>query len=98
MEKERYTTMRFIEHIRFSAHGFSPKRMAYLLISVSAVLIAFHSVADYRGDEYLTAVAFALMVAAFVLGFFVPRSDRRRFEPAMLGFVLLVIHMFLQKL
>ncbi|MDR3458504.1 MAG: hypothetical protein P4N60_13720 [Verrucomicrobiae bacterium] len=90
--------MRLIEHIRFSSHGFSPKRTAYVLVLISAVLLGFHSIADYRGDEYLTAVAFVLMLAAFVLGFYVSRSDKRRFEPAMLGFVVLVIHMFFQKL
>ena len=90
--------MRFIEHIRFSSHGFSPKRTAYALVSISAVLLAFHSVADYQGDQYLSAVAFVLMLAAFILGFYVSRSDKRRFEPAMLGFVVLVIHMLLQTL
>jgi len=84
--------------MRFSIRGFSPKRMAYLLIFISALLLPFHSVADYRGDEYLSGVAFGLILAAFILGFYVPRKDKYRFMPSALGFVILVVHSLLQKL
>ena len=84
--------------LRFTVRGFSAKRMAYLLVVISGLLIPFHSRADYQGDEYLAAVALAAMLAALALGFYTLRSDRHRFRPFVLGFAFLVIHSLLQKL
>jgi hypothetical protein len=72
--------------------------MAWLLVLISALLVPFHSRADYQGDEYLAAVALAAMLAALALGFCTPRSARHRFRPFEFGFVVLVIHSLLQKL
>jgi hypothetical protein len=90
--------MRSSGHLRFSVRGFSAKRMAYLLVAISALLIPFHSRADYRGDEYLAGIAFACMIVALILGLFVPRSDRHRFMPFLLGFIVFMIHGLFQKL
>jgi len=84
--------------LRFTVRGFSAKRMAYLLVVISGLLIPFHSRADYQGDEYHAAVALAAMLAALALGFYTPRSDRHRFRPFLLGFVFLVLHSLLRKL
>lgn len=92
------TTMKFPYDLRFKVRGFSAKRMAYLLVSISAFLIPFHWRADYHGDTYLAAIALAAMVVALALGFYIPRTDRHRFLPFVLGFAFLVIHSLLQKL
>lgn len=81
-----------------SGWGFSAKRMAYILVGISALLLPFHARADHRGDFYLSCAAFALMVAALVLGLFTPRGTSRRFMPYILGFVVFIVHGLLQKL
>jgi len=90
--------MKLSHNLRFTVRGFSAKRMAYLLIGISALLVPFHWRADYQGDAYLAAVALAAMVIALALGFYTPATDRRRFLPFLVGFALLVIHGLLQKL
>jgi len=45
--------MKLSHNLRFTVRGFSAKRMAYLLIGISALLIPFHWRADYQGDAYL---------------------------------------------
>jgi len=74
----------------FSVRGFSPKRMAYLFTFLSVLLLPFHAVADYRGDEYLTAVSFAFMIIAFVLGLRVSKVDKNRFLPFALALIVCV--------
>jgi hypothetical protein len=86
------------EHSRFTVRGFSAKRMAYTLVIVSVLLLPFHTWADYRGDEYLAAVAFAFAVIALILGFRIPRNDRRRFLAFAVGLIVFVFHFLLQKL
>jgi hypothetical protein len=54
--------MKNSENFSLSVQGFSAKRMAYLLTFLATLLLPFHSIADYRGDEYLTAMACALMI------------------------------------
>lgn len=90
--------MRIPEHLRFSLRGFSAKRMAYVLDLISVFLLPFHSHADYMGDAYIAAVAFALTLVALALGFLVPRSDTHRFDPFALGLIVFLVHYFLQKL
>ena len=90
--------MRATEHLRFAVRGFSAKRTGYLLVLINALLWPFHLWVDWRGDEYLTFAAFVCMVAALVLGFFVPRSDKNRFMPFALGLVATVIQWFSCKL
>ena len=90
--------MRTSEHLKFAVRGFSPKRMAYMLVLISAGFWPFHFRADWRGDEYLSLLALVCMMAAFVLGYFVPRSDKKRFLPAVLGLFVLMIHWFSCKL
>jgi hypothetical protein len=87
-----------MEHIKVSFRGFSPKLVAYCFVVISALLLMFHAWTGYRGDEYLTVGSLVLMLTAFILGFCIPRSDKRRFQPAQLAFVVLIIHLFLQKL
>jgi hypothetical protein len=90
--------MKIQDDLRFVVRGFSAKRMAYLLVGISALLIPFHWRSDYQGDYYLAGVAFAAMVAALVLGFCTPQTDRHRLWPFALGFAVLFIHSLLQKL
>ena len=89
--------IRFSEFSRFSARGFSVKRMAYLLTGVSALLVPLHWWADWQGDGYLAGVAFLLMLAALILGFFVPKIDKDRFLPFALGVVVFILHGMLMK-
>jgi hypothetical protein len=87
-----------MQHAMFTVRGFSPKRFAYCLVFISALLLPFHAAADDIGDEYLAGVAFACMIAALVLGLFIPRSDRRRFQPFLLCFGVFLVHGLFQKL
>lgn len=84
--------------LKFVFRGFSPKRMAYLLVCISALLIPFHWRSDYQGDTYLSEVAAGAMVVAIALGYCAPKTERHRFRPFVIGFVVLVIHSLLQKL
>ena len=84
--------------VRFVVRGFSAKRMAYLLVGISALLIPFHWRSDYQGDAYLADAAAVAMLIALALGFCTPRTDRHRFWPFAIGFAVLVIHSLLQKL
>ena len=90
--------MKFPHDLKFTVRGFSAKRMAYLLVGISALLIPFHWRADYQGDAYLAGVALAAMLVALAFGFYSPRTDRHRFLPFVLGFAVLVVHSLLQKL
>lgn len=90
--------MRIMQHFRISIRGFSAKRMAYLLVAISALLLPFHARVDGIGDEYLASVAFACMAITLLLGLFIPQTDRRRFLPFLLCFVVFLIHGFFQKL
>jgi len=80
------------EHLKLSVRGFSAKRMAFGFVLISVLFWPFHFRADWKGDEYLTDLAFACMVAAFGLGYFVPRSDKQRFLPAALALLVMVVH------
>jgi hypothetical protein len=90
--------MKMPRDLSFTVRGFSTRRMAWLLVTISAFLIPFHWRADYRGDVYLAGAALAAMLAALALGLCAPRTDRHRLWPFALGFAVLVIHSFLQKL
>jgi len=90
--------MKFPCDFGFALRGFSAKRMAWLLVMISALLIPLHGCADYQGDAYLAGVALVAMLAALTLGWCTPRTDRRRFWPFALGFTVLAIHSLLQKL
>jgi len=72
--------------------------MAYLLTFISMFLLPFHALADYRGDEYLTAVAFTFTIIALLLGLRVPKTDNNRFLPFALGLIVCVVHFFSSKL
>ena len=82
----------------YSVRGFSPKRVAYLLLLVGVGLLPFHWVADYRGDECLAGVAFVFMVAALVLGYLMLRDDKRRFWPAAFCLFAFLAHCAVCKL
>jgi len=82
----------------FSIRGFSSKRMAWLLVVISALLVPLHSRSDYQGDEYICYVAAGAMLAALVLGFCVRKTDRERLLPFAFGLLLLVVHSLLCKL
>lgn len=90
--------MKASENFKFTFHGFSAKRMAYLLTFVSTLLLPFHTQADGRGDEYLCEVALGFVLIALVLGFFVSRTDKTRFRPAVLGLLVFIAHTFFCKL
>jgi hypothetical protein len=90
--------MRIPEHLKFSLRGFSAKRMAFGFVFISALIWPLHFWADWKGDEYLTGVSFACMVAAFGFGYFVPRSDKLRFLPAALALLVMVVHFLSCKL
>src|SRR5690349_16490586 len=91
--------MKLAEHGKLPLRGFSPKRLACALMVLSALLLPFHLWVDWREDEYITAVAFALLLGTLGLGLFIPRaSDKNRFLPLALALVILVIHIFLCKL
>jgi hypothetical protein len=84
--------MSFPTDLRFTVRGFSAKRMAYLLVGISALLIPLHWCANSQGDVYLGEVAFAAMAVTMVFGLYTPRSDAHRFLPFVLSFALLVVH------
>jgi hypothetical protein len=90
--------MKFPNDLKCTLRGFSAKRTAYLLVIISALLIPLHWRADYQGDTYLVAVAFAVMLVALAAGFITSRVDRHRFLPFTLGFWILVFHSLLAKL
>jgi hypothetical protein len=87
-----------MQHFRIPIHGFSAKWVAYLLVAVSTLLLPFHLRSDGIADEYLASIAFVCMAVALLLGLFIPRTDRRRFLPFLLCFVVFLIHGFFQKL
>ncbi len=72
--------------------------MAYLFTFLTVLLLPFHAVADYRGDEYLTAVSFAFMAIAFIPGLRVSKADKNRFLPFALALIVCVFHFFSCKL
>lgn len=78
--------MNLLHDMKFSVRGFSPKRMAYLLVGISAVLLPFHAV----------SVALLILFPVLVLGLFTPRSDRHRFLPQLLGLALFVIYIVIE--
>ena len=90
--------MRILEQLRFSVRGFSAKRMAFAFVLISVLSWPLHLRADWKGDEYLTELAFGCMVAAFALGYLVPRTDKQRFLPASLALLMTVMHWFFCKL
>jgi hypothetical protein len=92
--------MRAPEILKFSIRGFSPKRMAYLLVLVSALLWPLHFRADWRGEEYLGEVAFGLLIATFVLGLLIPRGNKRRLLPlpSLLALLVFIIHSLVSKM
>jgi hypothetical protein len=56
------TRVKLPHDLRFTFSGFSAKRMAYLLVAISALLVPLHWHADYRGDEYLSSAGSALEI------------------------------------
>jgi len=69
--------MKVPHDLRFTVRGFSAKRMAYVLVSISALLIPFHERADGQGSVYLLEVAFAAMLVALAFSFYSPRTARQ---------------------
>ena len=90
--------MRALDLLKFSIRGCSPKRMAFLLVIMSALIWPLHFRADWRGDEYLAEVAFGLLIATFVLGLLIPRTDKRRLLPSLLAFLVFILHSLVCKL
>lgn len=84
--------MKLPGRLRFYARGFSAKRMAFGFVFISVVFWPLHFRADWKGDEYLTDLAFGCLVAAFGLGYLIPRTDKKRFFPAALALLVLVVH------
>lgn len=90
--------LRISDFSRFSVQGFSPKRMAYLLVMLSALLTPIHWWVDFRGDGYLAMVTLACFLCSLFLGFFIPKTDKFRFLPASLGVVVFLTHSLLCKM
>jgi hypothetical protein len=70
------------EHLKFSVRGFSPKRMAFLLLSVQLWLFYSVQTEDYfQSSGGIGALSLTVMLANLLLGFFCPRNDQGRFLP-----------------
>ena len=88
-----------VMHPKLSFAGFSPKRVSYALLLISALLLPLHALTkDYRGDEVLGTAGVLLMGVIFLLCWFIPRTDKNRFVPFVLSFFAVFGHMLLQKL
>jgi hypothetical protein len=90
--------MKISAHLKFSFGGFSSKRMAWILVLLSACLFPFQSRIDFRWDEYVLDVAFTCALGALILGFFIPRNEKNRFRAAGLAFFLFIFHGLLCRL
>jgi len=86
------------EHIRFAFRGFSPKRFGYLLDCISFGLLFYHSRADWRGDDYLSEIAAAIMFVNLIFGRLTVPTDKGRYWPFVIALWLLIFHSMLIKL
>jgi hypothetical protein len=87
--------MNLLHDMRFSVRGFSAKRVAYLLASISAASLVLHFHCDHQTGSNLVAFALLTLLPLLILSLFTPRSDRRRFLPQLLGLVSFILHVVL---
>jgi hypothetical protein len=81
------------EHLKFSARGFSPKRIGYLLGLVCFGFLPVHFAnSSCEQSEGLAAFVFGITLVVLVLCLFTPRSEPQRFRPFIFAFLVLVLH------
>ena len=83
--------MKVSEHLKFSATGFSPKRVAYLVAALGFVGIPLQFAADWRVGA--TACWFGVFVvfASTILCLLQPRGTQNRFHPVALSLIALIL-------
>jgi hypothetical protein len=86
--------MNFVEHFKFSIHGFSPNRTAYLLDLVSLAASPIHLLLPCELCVLVLGFALLNLLGVLVLCLLTPRSTGLRFLPLAIGFIVLVHHAF----
>jgi hypothetical protein len=78
--------------MELSVWGFSGKRVGYILDLLVLGLAGFHGSLSCEGSGMLAEVAFLSVPIVVLLGFFTPRSEPKRFKPALLSVLICFVH------
>jgi hypothetical protein len=71
---------------------FTAKRLAWLLVVASAACLPLHLVISGRQSNTIAGFAIGVIVMALALALFQPRTDAKRFLPAVCAFLLYLVH------
>jgi hypothetical protein len=71
---------------------FTAKRLAWLLVVSSAACLPLHLLVSGRQSNTIAGFAIGVFVLALALALFQPRTDARRFLPAVCAFLLYLLH------
>lgn len=78
---------------KVAVRDLSMNRFAYSLDVVSLLLLALYPLADtYFGNQKIMSVAFVPTIVVLLVCLFTPRTDRNRWLPFLIAFILLMIH------
>ena len=85
--------MKASEHLRFSALGFSPRRVAYLVALMGFATIPLQFFDDWRVGAAACWFGAVLVVVSALLCFMQPRRTTKRFYPVAWSLIALIAHM-----
>ncbi len=71
---------------------FTAKGLAWLFVVASAACLPLHLVVSGRQSNTIAGFAIAVFVVALALALFQPRTDAKRFLPAICAFLLYLVH------
>ena len=83
--------------LKFSVSGFSPKRMAWLLVATDLGFLPVQvSTESWRVNSALSDFAIVVAVSCFLLGIITSKKEKGRFNPALWASILAIVQYFLQ--
>ena len=77
------------------ALSLNPKAVAWALVVISVASLPLHAVVSHRARNTLSGLSFVAVGVALLLGLLQPRSDTKRFLPALCVLAASVLHSFL---
>jgi hypothetical protein len=90
--------MKASEHLRFSAAGFSPRRVAYAAVALGFLAIPLQFADDWRVGAAGFWFTVSLVLIAGLFCFMLPRGTPKRFYPVAWLLIALVAHVLLAHL
>ena len=73
----------------------SPKAIAWEIVVVSFISLPLHAFISHRAGGTLSGLSFVAFGAALLLGLCQPRTDTKRFLPALCALLVSILHSFL---